>query len=191
MQSGGKSLLPALGEAGLDRATMQFREILNPVERLILFGCGHLSRAIGPMARLLDFYVVVCDDNETSAVDDEVSWAHQVVSSFALHDVEKQLGPIGNSDFLLILTRDHAMDQAIVEETLARARDFAYVGLIGSLGKIGRFKKRILAKQIISEEDWALLRAPMGLDIRAETPQEIAVSIMGELIALRNRRRAS
>ncbi|MCH8819582.1 MAG: XdhC family protein [Acidobacteria bacterium] len=157
-----------------------------PAPRVLLFGCGHLARAIGPMAEGLGFEVVLCDDNATGAIDQIPAWATQVVPSFSLRDVEKSLNRLGPRDYVLILTRDHAIDQRIVEETLERVADFDYVGLIGSLGKVGRFRKRVLAKGAVSEEQWQGLRAPIGLDICAETPQEIAVSIMAELIALKN-----
>ena len=61
----------------------------------------------------------------------------------------------------------------------------AYLGLIGSQGKIGRFKKRIEAKGLATPERWARLRAPIGIDIGAETPAEIAISVAAELIRVR------
>lgn len=162
-----------------------FVEVLAPADRLVLFGCGHLSRAIGPLARGLGFQIVVCDDNQTGAVDQPPAFADTVVSSFSLRDVERQLGHVGAGDFVLILTRDHAVDQKILEECLPLAENFSYLGMIGSLGKVGRFKKRILAKGAIGEAQWQRLRSPMGLDIGAESPEEIAVSICAELIARR------
>jgi xanthine dehydrogenase accessory factor len=153
---------------------------------VVLFGCGHLARAIGPLASSLGFDVAVCDDNATGAVDEEPWWADTVITSFSLRDVEKRLRRLGPRDYLLILTRDHGIDQQIIEDTLPRIAEFDYLGLIGSLGKVGRFKKRVLAKGLVSDEQWAQLHAPIGLDICAETPQEIAVSIMAELIALKN-----
>jgi xanthine dehydrogenase accessory factor len=164
-----------------------FRETIWPAPRVVLFGCGHLARAIGPLARSLEFDVIICDDNATGAIDETPAWASDVVSSFSLVDVEKKLHGLGPRDYLLILTRDHGIDQRIVEETVQRVADFDYLGLIGSLGKVGRFRKRVLAKGLVSEEDWDKLHAPIGLDICAETPQEIAVSIMAELVALKNR----
>ncbi len=163
-----------------------FREAIFPAPRVILFGCGHLARSIGPLASTLGFEVAICDDNATGAIDKSPAWADTVISSFALADVEKELLQLGSRDYLLILTRDHGIDQRIVEETVKRIADFDYLGLIGSLGKVGRFRKRVLAKGVITEEQWQKLHAPIGLDICAETPEEIAVSIMAELVALKN-----
>jgi xanthine dehydrogenase accessory factor len=187
LTGGGKRLLPAQDDSPVAwRDGDLFSETILPAPRVLLFGCGHLARAIGPLAAGLDFEVVLCDDNATGAVDTSPEWATAVVPSFALRDVEKSLHRLGPRDYLLILTRDHAIDQRIIEETLARVADFDYVGLIGSLGKVGRFRKRVLAKGKVSEEQWQALHAPIGLDICAETPQEIAVSIMAELVALKN-----
>ncbi len=174
--------LPSVGREG-----ELFYETIYPAARVILFGCGHLARAIGPLAASLGFEVVVCDDNATGAIDQTPAWATQVVASFGLRDVEKSLKALGARDYLLILTRDHDIDQRIVEETVQRITDFDYLGLIGSLGKVGRFRKRVMAKGLVSEEQWRALHAPIGLDICAETPEEIAVSIMAELVSLKNR----
>ena len=138
--------------------------------------------------RAADFDVVVCDDNETGAIDDDVTWADQVVASFSIREVEEAVGGLGASDFAVILTRDHAIDQKILEELLPRV-ELAYLGLIGSHGKVGRFKKRLISKGSFVAEQWQRLHAPIGIDIAAETPAEIAISVAAELVATKNRRR--
>ena len=163
---------------------------IHPKPRVVLLGCGHLSRAIGPLANDLGFDVVLCDDNETSAIDASPPWAHMDIPSFELRDIEKAAGALGEQDYVLILTRDHDIDQRIVEACLPLVDSLAYLGLIGSLGKIGRFRKRIFAKNIATEAQWAKLHGPIGLDIAAETPLEIAVSILAQLVAVKNRSQA-
>ena len=188
LQTGGKEIIDADAPGpSTHRQGDHFYEAIYPAPRVVLFGCGHLARAIGPLASGLDFEVVICDDNATGAIDADPSWADVIVPSFSLRDVEQRLRRLGPRDYLLILTRDHGIDQKIVEETLLRVSEFDYLGLIGSMGKVGRFKKRILAKGQIQADSWDKLHAPIGLDICAETPQEIAVSIMAELIALKNK----
>lgn len=153
-----------------------------PRDRVILFGAGHVARALGPLASGVGFDVILCDDNETGALDSAHHWSAGAVESFDLYDVRKQLGGLGRGDFALILTRDHAVDQRILEELLPHAGDLEYVGLIGSPGKIGRFRKRLFAKGLADDESWARLRAPIGFDIGAETPEEIAIAVVAELI---------
>ncbi len=187
LQQGGKRIVPrhAYVSEEVDGTAIFSQEIV-PAPRVVLFGCGHLARALGPLARALEFEVILCDDNETAALDTDYAWADAVVTSFSMRDIEHQVGRLGVGDYLLVLTRDHGIDQRIMETTLPRVAEFEYLGLIGSLGKVGRFRKRILAKGLVTEEQWKQLHAPIGLDIGAETPQEIAVSILAELVRLKN-----
>jgi xanthine dehydrogenase accessory factor len=168
----------------------RFIEPLWPSDRVVLFGFGHVARATGPVLAGLGFEVVVCDDNETGALDTTPpAWAARMVPSFELIDVAREVGPLGPGDYVIILTRDHAVDLRILEQALQldSLPALAYLGLIGSRGKIGRFHKRLLAKGVATPERWARLRAPIGINISAETPAEIAVSVAAELIQVRNR----
>lgn len=183
----------ALAADGMRRPMIEDDHLLEPVwprERVILFGAGHVGRATGPMAALVGFDVVVCDDGDTGALAAVTGapWLCATVESFDTRDVEAEIGPLGHSDYVLIMTRDHAVDQAIVEQLLGN-ESLAYLGLIGSRGKVGRFHKRLLARGIATEEQWARLHAPIGLDIGAETPEEIAVAVVAELVQVRRKRR--
>ena len=160
------------------------REGIAAPERAILFGCGHVARALGPLLPPLGFEVVVCDDGDTGALAAPPPWADRIVESFGVGDVERELGPLGPGDHVLIITRDHAVDQRLLEELITR--DLGYLGMIGSRGKVGRFRKRLEAKGLDLAR-WDRLRAPIGLDLGAETPEEIAVAIAAELVALRRR----
>jgi len=131
----------------------------------------------------------VCDDNETGTLDAAPpAWATRSVASFELRDVAREVGPLGAGDYVIILTRDHAVDLRILEQALVHESlpALAYLGLIASRGKLGRFHKRLVAKGVATPERWARLRAPIGLDIAAETPAEIAISVAAELIQVRN-----
>jgi xanthine dehydrogenase accessory factor len=164
----------------------RFVEPIRPRDRVLLFGCGHVGRAIGALAAQVGFEVIACDDDETGALGRGTPWARQVVPSFELADVERAAGPLGAGDHAVIVTRDHDIDQRLLERLLPRD-DLDYLGLIGSRGKVGRFRKRLAERGVATDERWARLRAPIGLDIGAETPDEIAVAVVGELIAVRRR----
>lgn len=166
----------------LDGAVL--REAVAAPDRAIVFGCGHVARALGPVLRGLGFEVVVCDDGDTGALEPPPTWADRVIDSFDPADVERALGPIGDGDHVFIVTRDHALDLRLLEALLGR--EPTYLGMIGSRGKVGRFRKRLEAKGVDLAR-WPRLRAPLGLDIGAETPEEIAVAIAAELVALRRR----
>lgn len=171
-----------LGVAQDERVVL--REGVAAPERAIVFGCGHVARALGPLLPPLGFEVVVCDDGDTGALDTPPPWADRVVDSFDVADLEKAIGALGPGDHVLIVTRDHAVDQRLLEALIAR--DLGYLGMIGSRGKVGRFRKRLEAKGLDLSR-WDHLRAPIGLDLGAETPEEIAVAIAAELVALRRR----
>ncbi len=163
-------------------------------ERVVMFGLGHVARVLGPMLRGLGFRVIACDDGETGATDEVHGWADQTIESFDAHEIETLVGGLGPDDYVLIITRDHAIDQKLLEGLFDRDK-LGYLGMIGSRGKVGRFKKRLEAKGLLEGElgaaRWARLRAPIGLDIGAETPHEIAIAVAAELVAIRRRGGAS
>jgi xanthine dehydrogenase accessory factor len=166
-------------------------ERVGAAERAIVFGLGHVARTLGPHLAQLGFSVIVCDDGETGATERAPAWADRVIDSFDAVEVERELGGFGPDDYVLIVTRDHAIDQKLLEELIGHD-EIGYLGMIGSRGKIARFRKRLEAKGLIDDSDlgmqrWARLRAPIGLDIGAETPEEIAIAIAAELVACRRR----
>ena len=171
------------------------REAIGLGERVLVFGAGHVGRAIGELARRCDFEVIACDDGDTGALDPEPAWADRVVDSFDLADAARALGGLGAGDLVLIVTRDHAVDQRILEQYLAGPAGCAvdeldFVGMIGSRGKVGRFRKRVEARGLLDGAGaarWARLHAPVGLDLGAETPEEIAVAVVAQLVAVRRR----
>jgi xanthine dehydrogenase accessory factor len=165
-------------------------ERIGAAERAILFGLGHVARNVGPLLDQLGFTVIACDDGETGALSQPAPWASAVIETFDAAVVEDRLGGFGADDCVLVLTRDHAIDQRLLEQLVDRDA-LGYLGMIGSRGKIGRFRKRLEAKGLLAgergEARWARLRAPVGLDLGAETPEEIAIAIAAELVARRRR----
>lgn len=163
---------------------------LGAGERAIVFGLGHVARNLGPLLAQLGFTVIVCDDGDTGATAVPPPWAARVIESFDAAEIERELGGFTRDDRVLIVTRDHAIDQQLLERLLG-IDSIGYLGMIGSRGKVGRFRKRLEAKGLLDGPDgaarWARLRAPIGLDVGAETPEEIAVAIAAELIAVRRR----
>ena len=165
-------------------------EKIGAAERAIVFGLGHVARALGPLLANVGFVVIACDDGETGATDHRPGWASEIVESFDAREVERRVGGFGADDYVLIVTRDHAIDQQLLEALIGNDA-IGYLGMIGSRGKVGRFEKRLRAKGLLDgahgEARWARLRAPIGLDLGAETPDEIAIAIAAELVARRRR----
>jgi xanthine dehydrogenase accessory factor len=158
-----------------------FVEPMVPEPPLVVCGAGHVARALVPLARAVGFAPIVVEDLEDARVPEAV----RVVDSFDVRDWRDV--PLDDNTYVVIVTRDHATDQALLEQLIGR--ELAYLGLIGSRRKIEMFRQRLVNKGV-DERRFARLRAPIGLDIGAETPEEIAVAIVAELIQTRAGRRA-
>ena len=128
-----------------------FIQVVRPRERLIVFGAGHVCRAVVPIAATVGFDVTVCDDGETGELAAPPIPCDHVIDSFDLHDVQSDLGDLGPSDYVIIITRDHAIDQQLLQGLLPNEA-LSYLGVIGSQGKIGRFRKRLEARGMVTED---------------------------------------
>lgn len=162
-----------------------FVEPLVPEPPLVVCGGGHVAQALVPLGRSVGFAPIVVEDLEEMATQERFPDAVGFVDSFDVRDWKEV--PLDDQTYVVIVTRDHAQDQTLLE-SLCR-RELGYLGLIGSQRKIEMFKHRLLAKGF----DAALferVHMPVGLDIGAETPQEIAVAIAAELISVRAAKRA-
>lgn len=158
-----------------------FLEPLAPVEHLVIFGAGHVAAATAKMARQLGFDVTVVDERDDWLTAQRFPDCARILSDPLRTLDELPWGPLA---YHLIVTHSHALDQDLVERLLPRP--LAWLGLIGSRTKIARFFLRLHAAGM----DPALFRrlsGPVGLDIGAETPEEIAVSIAAELVRVRRR----
>jgi xanthine dehydrogenase accessory factor len=161
----------------------RFVEPVLPRDRLLLFGSGHVACALAALAAGVGFEVVVCDDDELLSPE-RFPTAHRV-DSLDVASVLRAVGPFSRSDHAIIATRDHDLDQAVLEGLLPR-RELASLGMLGSPGKRERLRVRVEARGIGDAADWARLRCPVGIAIGAETPEEIAVAIVAELVRIRS-----
>jgi len=165
-------------------------ERLGAAERAIVIGLGHVARHLGPLLAGLGFTMIVCDDGATGATDIATAWAGELIESFDAAEIERRVGGFTVDDYVLIVTRDHAIDLRLLEQMIVHD-ELGYLGMIGSRGKVGRFRKRLEVRGLLDGElgaaRWARLRAPVGLNLGAETPEEIAISIAAELVAVRRR----
>ena len=159
-----------------------FIEPLEASPRLYLIGAGHVSWHLARAAHDAGFRVTVVDDREKFASPERFPDADVVVESIPdwLHRAD-----IPAAAFVVILTRGHRHDLEALRALAAR--DLRYLGLIGSRAKVTRLFEALSAEGMPAE---CLRRifAPIGLDIGAVTPAEIAVSILAELIGLRRGR---
>ena len=162
-----------------------FVEPLVPASPLIVCGGGHVAHALVPLARRCGFSPIVVEEAQELASAERFPDALRLIDSFDLRDWREV--PLDAGSYVVIVTRDHAQDQALVEALIGY--DLGYLGLIGSRRKIEMFKQRLAARGVDGAR-FERLHAPIGLDIGAETPEEIAVAIVAELIQARAARRA-
>jgi len=153
---------------------------LTPTPQLYVIGAGHVGLHLARAAEDAGFRVHVVDDREKFANRERFPGAHEIiVSPLAewLHTAD-----IPSSAFVAVLTRGHQHD--LEGMRALAARDLRYLGLIGSRAKVARIFDA-LAAEGMPGECLARVRAPIGLDIGAVTPAEIAISILAEMIAVR------
>lgn len=157
---------------------------VTPGDRAILFGAGHCSAALSPLLQTLGFRVTVMDDRPPLADSARFPGAEQVIcGDFARIDDYLTLT---EDDFVVVMTSGHRNDFTVEEQVLRRP--YAYLGVIGSKSK-KEAVNAMLRQAGISDEAIAAVHTPIGLPIGAVTPEEIAVSIAGEMIAFRAARR--
>jgi xanthine dehydrogenase accessory factor len=156
-----------------------FVEILEPAPRLLLFGAGYVARAIAAQARSCDFDVTVVDERAEWVVAERFPGARLMCAS--PEDVARTFTTCP-TDYAVVVTHDHALDQRVVQVLLERPLKF--LGLVGSVPKQRKFALRLRARGF-TDAEIARVRCPLGMPIGAQTPEEIAVSVVGELIAVR------
>jgi xanthine dehydrogenase accessory factor len=157
-----------------------FIEPLDPSPRLVVVGAGHVSQHVARMAADVGFSVQVLDDREAFANRDRFPSAHDVrVAEIAGFLAGADLPPAA---YVVVVTRGHVHDLAALRALAGRP--LRYVGMIGSRAKVARIFDALAAEGAPAE--WLRqVRAPIGLQIGAVTPEEIAVSIVAELVAVR------
>jgi xanthine dehydrogenase accessory factor len=157
-----------------------FIEPILTTPTLYIFGGGHISLTLAKMGKLLGFKIAVIDDRAEFASPNRFPEANVLLAedfseSFSRLKIDK-------SSYIVIVTRGHQHDELVL--TWAVGTPAKYIGMIGSKTKVETVFSHLLAKGI-SREQLARVHAPIGLEIQAQTPEEIAVSILAEIIKVR------
>ena len=155
--------------------------LFGPRWRLLLIGAGQLSQAVAQMARMLDFEVLVCDPREEYAATLNLDQMTRVEGM--PDDVVLALAPDAHTA-VVALTHDPKLDDLALMEALQSPA--FYVGALGSRRNQAARKQRLAEHFGLSDEALARLHGPVGLAISARTPAEIAVSIVAEIVAVKN-----
>jgi len=148
---------------------------------VFIFGAGHISRQLAPLAKRVGFHTVVLDDREEFANRERFPDADRIVVPSGFDSVIPQLD-IDENSYLVLVTRGHHYDGMLLGEALRTKA--GYIGMIGSRRKRDGIYAE-LARKGFTSSDFQRVHSPIGLNIGAETPEEIAVSIVAELIQVR------
>lgn len=158
-----------------------FVEPILSCPSLYIFGAGHVGKAVGFFATKVGFNVHFIDHRQGI-------FSHQEFEGFQCHEGEyldmiKQI-PFTKNSYCVITTPQHRFD-----EDIAIALSFFeldYIGMIGSIRKVELFKERCINENLLSQEQLSMIDMPIGIKLTAETPEEIAISIVAKLIDVKN-----
>ena len=156
-----------------------------PAAPLYLFGGGHVSQATARIAATVGFRIVVVDDRDDFANAERFPWADAVVVAGSLERAMEALGSelaVEDDAFIAILTRGHMHDKTVLAQSLRTSA--RYIGMIGSRRKRDQVYEALRAEGF-GDADFARCHCPIGLTIGGRTPEEIALSIVGEMVAVR------
>jgi xanthine dehydrogenase accessory factor len=165
------------------------RFLVEPIRRAgtaYIFGAGHVSQRIAPLCETVGFRTVVLDDRPEYASCERFPQPTELVV-LKVFDPLPEL-PVDEDSYLVIVTRGHLHDRTVLEQALRTKA--GYIGMIGSKRKRDAVYQALL-EQGYRREDLARVCSPIGVEILAETPEEIAVSIVGEMIKVRAEREAA
>ncbi|RME45994.1 MAG: hypothetical protein D6796_09600, partial [Caldilineae bacterium] len=170
----GRSRLLTLAEGQLEI----FVEVQQRPPTLLIVGAGHVAQPLAQLGKLIDFEVAVLDDRPQFANRQRFPTADQVIAAPFIEALRRW--PIDSNTAIVLVTRGHQFDVACLLEVLdSPAR---YIGMIGSKRRVRAVFELLQRERDISPRQLARVHAPIGLDIGAETPAEIAVSIIAEII---------
>jgi len=172
---------PERGDPGVCGGQLEiYVEPIIPKPILVVVGVGHVGKAVAHLAKWLDFVVAVCDDRPDFCTPASVPDADKFYP-IPLEDLSKQM-KITPWTYIVLTTRGMDVDvQGLPSLLVTQA---GYIGVIGSKRRWATTTKKLLEADVPADK-LKLIHTPIGLDIHAETPEEIAVSIMAEIIMLR------
>ena len=155
-------------------------ESIIPKPNLIIAGAGHIGNSLAPLAKTLGFSVTVWDDRPEYADPIRFPDADSVLSG--AENLEKIV--VRYDSWLVIVTHGHKSDSEVLRKFIGSGA--AYIGMIGSKAKVSQMKTLFLENGWATLEQWNRVYSPVGLDIGAQTVEEIAVSIAAQLIKVKN-----
>jgi xanthine dehydrogenase accessory factor len=184
------SMLPAALEAlekgasqtvpGTETRPPMFVEVVVPPPTLFIAGAGHIAMPLARMGAMLGFRVVVLDDRPTFANEERFPEADEVIAAPFAETLASY--PLDGQTYVVLMTRGHAHDVECLAEVIDKP--VAYLGMIGSRRRV-KGVLDLTREKGHPDELLARVHAPIGLDIGAQTPEEIGLSVMAEVVKAR------
>src|ERR671932_846212 len=159
-----------------------FVDVTAPAPRLVIFGAVDYAAALCRLARAAGWRPFVCDPRSQFATPARFPDAEQVIAAWP-DEAFARLGGIDRATYVAVLTHDPKLDDAALE--VAIRSDAPYVGAMGSRRAQAKRRERLLERGL-TDDDLARIAAPIGLDLGGLTSEETALSIMAEVVAVRN-----
>jgi xanthine dehydrogenase accessory factor len=156
-------------------------EPIVPNLNLYIFGAGHIGRALEKYAFDFGFQICLVDHRN------EMMDARDIPGVKLIHDENiktTQDISFNENDFIVIVTPKHAYDEEVL--AICAKKTFAYLGMIGSARKVALARKRLMEQKILTERELEKVDMPIGIKFNAQTPEEIAISILAKLIDVKN-----
>jgi xanthine dehydrogenase accessory factor len=160
-----------------------FVEPIGITETLIIVGAGHVGAAVAQLGKNLGFRIIVLDDRPEFVTVENFPIADERITGNLKSEIEKL--EITPQTYIVLVTRLHTMDETLLGAIVDKPT--AYIGMLGSKRRVLTVKESLKQKGV-SETALDRVHAPIGLDIHAETPQEIAVSILAEIIQVKRQK---
>lgn len=170
-----------LSERSIAGATSVYVELVASKPVFLVVGAGHIGRSLARLADQLDFHVAVIDDREDFALEEKIPEADEVICGEFGPTLDAF--PITPTTSVVLVTRGHRQDEEALRHCLGRGAE--YLGMIGSRRRTATVLRH-LVEEGFAAADLDAVRTPIGLDLGAETPEEIAISIMAEVLMLRS-----
>lgn len=158
-----------------------FIEVFEKPDQLLIFGAGHIGYFLARLAADLDFKVVVIDPRQEFLTAERFPKAELLLTDF---DYKKNFPKIDSSSWVVIVNHKQELDEEVLRKVLKSKA--SYIGMIGSRRKITEFKKK-LGKHFVPKL-LEKIYSPIGLDLGGDSPAEIAVSILAQIIQLKNKK---
>jgi xanthine dehydrogenase accessory factor len=159
-----------------------FFDYIVPKPQIIIFGAGHVAKAVAHFANQLNFNITLIDPRENLFTQSDKKNYNCIISNY-VDAIESII--FDKRTFIVIATMSHNSDLDVLINVYKR--EYAYIGILGSKAKAEQIANICKTKNLLKTEDFEKINIPIGIDIEAKTPQEIAISILAKIIDIKNK----